>query len=752
MAQHKIKLSSLSRALLLLSAGVIAAPSMAVAAAADDDAALQAALNATYDDEAAGSSAGDEAMIKAAMASAPAAGAGASASDAGTGGGDDNVYDLGRTVVSASGFAQDLREAPASMSIVTGDEVRSIAARDIGDMVAGLPGIEISKSKTGNSNVMIRGFGSDYTAFLIDGKRQNSSSAFIKNGFDPNFGYTPPASMIERIEVIRGPASTLYGSDAVGGVVNIITKSHPENLSGSVGFETLMQEHPGFGNAAGLNGNVNIPLVNDRLSMQLRGRYYEKDHTSLKTPEDKYLSHSANDFDLYNYGARIVYSPVKGHDLSVDGEQYYMKAGAMSTSSKGIAVLNRYRKDQITLNYDGKYDFGDVNSYLQYYNHTRDDVGYDFFSRSLIFESKAVTPFAFSNGQALNLTSGFQFWRDEFRDDSNASATSPYKDDITGHTLDHNTFALYMEGEYFLSDDWIATLGARYNYSDIFGSHITPRGYLVYKATSNLTFKGGIAAGYKTPNVKQLVDGVYQQDNFGAHPMYGSPDLKPETSVNYELSVMYELPKIGSLTLTGFLTDFNDKLASYDYAIGESMPNGVICNPYDQSVSNSRCTLSANRGKTRSKGIEVLFSTARFYDLRLEGSYTWTNHEYRDGDSAGKAVNAIPAHAAMARLSWDKENYGLFLKGTGKFRTPYISTRSGASFDYYKNYVIFDMGGYYKFSPEARLNVTINNLLDFDAYDEFDVVKSSKGTNSYNTYYRDYIEGRSVYVNFTYDF
>ena len=141
------------------------------------------------------------------------------------------VYDLGQAVVTASGFTQDLREAPASMSIVSADTIKEAPARDIGDIVANLPGIEISKSKTGSSNIMIRGFSSDYTLYMIDGKRQNSSTGFVKNGFDPNFGFTPPTSMIERVEVIRGPASTLYGSDAVGGVVNVITKKHPDELT-----------------------------------------------------------------------------------------------------------------------------------------------------------------------------------------------------------------------------------------------------------------------------------------------------------------------------------------------------------------------------------------------------------------------------------------------------------------------------------------------------------------------------------------
>ena len=737
MKKQASSLKTLSHTLLLvLSASTISA-SYALAGpttTSDMDAATAAALNANYDDL---SAAGSSAVSSSAVSAAEDSASDDSSAD---------VYDLGRSVVSASGFSQDLREAPASMSIVTGEEIRAMPARDVGDMVATLPGIEVEKSKTGNSNVMIRGFSSDYTLFMVDGKRQNTSSAFVKNGFNPNFGYTPPSSMIDRIEIIRGPASTLYGSDAVGGVINVITKKHPEKLMGSISFETLIQEHDKFGNAAGTNGYVAFPVIQDLLSLQLRGRYYEKDHTELRDPNGDYLAHSANDFDMKNYGAKITLTPNKDHSISLDGEQSKMKAGTMSTSAAKIMVLNNYKKDQLTLNYDGKYDFGDVNSYLQYYSHSQDAVDYTFYDRSYIFETKAVTPFNFNNLGALNLTSGYQFWREEFRDDSQSA--------LVGQELDHDLSSLYLEGEYFITDSWIATLGARYSHSDIFGGHLTPRGYLVFKATDNLTFKGGVSAGYKLPNVKQLNDGVISissRNGAVTGMSYGNPDLDPETSINYELSVMYELPKVGSITLTGFRTDFDNKLGTDSYLNGDMMANGVRCDLTGAS-SSATCSLATNFGKTRSQGIELLFTSAKFYNTVLTGSYTYTSHKHRGGDSDGEYVNAIPKHSASLKLSWDKENFGFFVKGVGKFRTPYLQgNRNQAPLDFYKNYVLVDVGAHYNFTPQSRLNFTINNVLDFDAYDEYETVTSSSGTSYYN-YYRDYIEGRSFYLNYTLDF
>ena len=184
------------------------------------------------------------------------------------------VYDLGQAVVTASGFTQDLREAPASMSIISADSIKEAPARDIGDIVANLPGIEISKSKTGNSNIMIRGFSSDYTLYMIDGKRQNSSTAFVKNGFNPNFGFTPPTSMIERVEVIRGGGSALFGANAIGGVVNIITREPQRNTVSLSGTTSILE-----GGSLDLGASLNGAFVSDdyRAGVYLFGMVRERD-------------------------------------------------------------------------------------------------------------------------------------------------------------------------------------------------------------------------------------------------------------------------------------------------------------------------------------------------------------------------------------------------------------------------------------------------------------------------------------------
>lgn len=666
--------------------------------------------------------------------------------------GGDEIFDLGQSVVTAAGFAQDLREAPATMSVITAKEIEKAPARDIGDIVENLPGVEISKSKTGSSNVMIRGFSSDYTLYMVDGKRQNATSGYVMNGVDPNFGFTPPSSMIERIEVIRGPASTLYGSDAIGGAINVITKQHPDRLTGSISFDTQLQEHSEYGHAYGTNAMVAVPVIPQQLSVMLRGRYYSKNNTELLDPSGAYVAHSANDYRLENYGGRVTFSPNSNHHFSVDAEQYRMQAGSMSTSSQGMSTLQTFKKDQAILNYDGDLGWGNLNSYLQYYKHST-ETDYKFYNQAYIAESRLVTPFDLSTLNShlglLNLTTGVQFWHDRFRDDSGINSARPV--DISGHDLIHNLTSLYAEGEYFITEQWIATLGARYTYSDIFGSHTTPRAYLVFKANDEWSFKTGVAAGYKIPTAKELIQGVYQQNSQGANPRYGNPDLTPESSINYELGVMYEKPRVGSFSLTAFLTDFKNTLGYLNFDVGSTMPNGIVCDPLSSS-SSAYCSLRSNVGKTRAQGVEFLFQTAKFNHFSLSGSYTYTRQVYRDGEQAGEPVNAVPRHALTSKLAYDRDNYGFFLKGVGKYNTPYVSTgKTDPGFTEYKNYFLVDIGGYYNFTPHSRLNFAINNLFDLDAFSDFDVTQSSRGV-TYTPYYRDYIEGRNLYLNYTYEF
>src|SRR5690606_31557369 len=136
-------------------------------------------------------------------------------------------------------------DAPASISVIRQEDLQRNRYSNLAQALDGDEGVDIRQGtgKTGGLNISLRGMPSAYTLILIDGRRQNPGGDVTPNGFgDTNTSFMPPMSAIERIEVIRGPMSTLYGSDAIGGVVNIITKKVSNEWGATASIDHVFQE------------------------------------------------------------------------------------------------------------------------------------------------------------------------------------------------------------------------------------------------------------------------------------------------------------------------------------------------------------------------------------------------------------------------------------------------------------------------------------------------------------------------------
>ena len=202
---------------------------------------------------------------------------------------------LDTVVVTAAGFEQKLTDAPASISVITREELQTRPYLTLIDAVRDLEGVDVGETsdKTGQKTISIRGMGPDYTLVLIDGRRQNNHGDIYPNSFGGNqFNHIPPLDMIERIEVIRGPASTLYGADALGGVINIITRKVGDAWHGSATLGRSFQENEDFGTDASYDAAVSGPLVEGLLGVSLRGSRYERD---ASTPEYETITDPAGE-------------------------------------------------------------------------------------------------------------------------------------------------------------------------------------------------------------------------------------------------------------------------------------------------------------------------------------------------------------------------------------------------------------------------------------------------------------------------
>ncbi|WP_230281171.1 TonB-dependent receptor domain-containing protein [Croceicoccus sp. Ery15] len=237
-------------------------------------------------------------------------------------------------VVSAAGFEQKIVEAPASISVVTSEVLAERPYMTLIDAVRDLEGVDVGETsdKTGQRTISIRGMGPQYTLLLINGKRQNNHGDIYPNNFGGNaFNHIPPLDTVQRIEVIRGPASTLYGADALGGVINIITRPVSSRWSGSATVGRSFQEDSRFGDDITFDAAISGPIVGDTLGIALRGAIYER---MASNPEFVPVTDPAGvthvralgfggggrtvDNTNYNIGGTLSWMPSDNHTIEFD--------------------------------------------------------------------------------------------------------------------------------------------------------------------------------------------------------------------------------------------------------------------------------------------------------------------------------------------------------------------------------------------------------------------------------------------------
>jgi len=155
---------------------------------------------------------------------------------------------LKEVVVTATGFEQEVVDAPASITVISQEELKKRPFRDLTDALRDVEGVTITGTAS-EKDIFIRGLPGAYTLILVDGKRQSTRDARTNGNSGFEQSYIPPLEAIERIEVVRGPMSSLYGSDAMGGVINIITKKVARQWGGSLSVDTTLQQHGDSGDA-----------------------------------------------------------------------------------------------------------------------------------------------------------------------------------------------------------------------------------------------------------------------------------------------------------------------------------------------------------------------------------------------------------------------------------------------------------------------------------------------------------------------
>ncbi|MFT7722546.1 MAG: TonB-dependent receptor [Roseateles sp.] len=270
----------------------------------------------------------------------------------------DNV--LAPVVVSASRLVQKITEAPASISVISREELSTRPYLTLLDALRDTEGVDVgeTRDKAGAGTISIRGMGADYTLVLIDGRRQSNVGDIYPNNFGGSqFSHLPPLEAIERIEVVRGPMSTLYGSDAIGGVINVITRKVGTKWLGSLSASTTKQSKDEFGDDRTVDVYATGPLLPGLLGLSLRGSYYDREasnptYEALPLPDGTMWSRSlgfgGGGRTVANLtksgGVRLALTPVAGHEILLDydlSRQRYDNSEAQLGTRDGVDSLWR---------------------------------------------------------------------------------------------------------------------------------------------------------------------------------------------------------------------------------------------------------------------------------------------------------------------------------------------------------------------------------------------------------------------------
>ena len=526
---------------------------------------------------------------------------------------------LPAVTVTATMTEQDARTAPASVTVITAEELAEKNATDLLDAVRGAPGITLTGRQVGGRKTLaLRGLEGKHTLTLIDGRRISASDDVIGHS-DYQYGWLP-ISAIERIEVIRGPMSALYGSEALGGVINIISKKPADRWSGSIGVSGAT----GLSSDAASEGGSSIyaggPL-GERARLSVNAEYAHRNATP--DVDDRRYS-EIEGRKPRNLGLEAEFDLTAQQRLQAgisDGKEIRLYD---DVSSAGKAYANRYDLDRRQTHVGWTGDFGDTRAQLRAYR-----------SEMSVLNSRGngVAPTRpqdmtddVVDGHVTLRRGGHQIaFGGEWRSEELVNAgLAGGRDDVT-----HK--ALFVQDEFSLTASLMATLGLRADHHGLFGTELSPRAYLVWEASPQLVVKGGYGHAFKAPTLKQISPNYVGAE--GPHSFLGNGNIKPETSNSFEIGTDWQVSPSWSLRATAFHTEVK-QLITYRLL---------------QQVGIRRVYQYDNVDAARIQGLEAGFTWAITPQLSLSSDATLLHTRDK---ATGKRLNDRPTTSVASHLAW----------------------------------------------------------------------------------------------------
>jgi len=547
------------------------------------------------------------------------------------------VVSLDEIVVSATRMSSSLDMVPAFASVISSEQIISSTASDLGELLETSGFLQLRDYGIGSSSlVSMRGSSSEQVLVLVDGESLNDSRSGSAD-FD-----NIPLNIIDRVEIVRGGQSALYGADAMGGIINIVTKKPGGNFIRSWGragsFGSLGWGTEVGGKFANFSGLVSFSQDKSDGDFQFKDKW-----NRIKIRQNA-------QFSKQNIFANLDWRPLKSAYLKLSGEHYYADKG--DPGPIGQYSPQAFKEDEnssLKLNYEhqlrtgvlGKLTLYGRDSTLHYVNpgiyktddiHGTNTIGGEFQTHILIKESSPLTLGLSLKKEDISSTA----LSERHRNSISGYGQQEFRIDIDDNALKLNKIVLFPALRW---DD----------YTD-FDAGISPKlGFLArFFRDGNLTVKGSVGKSYRAPTMNDL---YWPEDAFAK----GNPLLKPERSVDFESGMSFELSQIKMFpircSIVYFQNHFQDRILWSPGIGGKWTPENLS----DANISGVEAEAS----------LRISRISEAVLDLRAD--YTFLKAE----DSLGRQLLYQPRHSGNYRIRISAENIWMQFEGLYKGRRYY---------------------------------------------------------------------------------
>lgn len=607
-------------------------------------------------------------------------------------------YKLSDVVITATKTPANTLELANSISIIDSAQISNSNANSVFDVLKNETGISFTR-QGGNgtlSNLYIRGANSSHTLVLIDGVEVNLTN-------DPSGVYdfsALPIDNIERIEVLRGPQSTLYGSDALAGVINIISKKG----SGSPQFSLLTEagSYNSYKALFGLNGSIQ--------KLNYSASFSRSQSDGYSVASEKYGNTESDGYFFNNFSALVGYSISETAEINFytrylksesDNDQFGGEFGDDPTyvtnqeefSIRGEGKLKLF--DEVWNQKLGLTFFRNVRN--NSYDTSAASINYPFYVNDYSWahydgrKYKIDWQNDFQLSKSNLLTAGLEFEIEESASEYYAFnyVPDPFSPDIESviPMNDAKTFGVYIQDQLKFENSLFVTLGARLDDHSKFGSQFTYKiapSYMHWETGTKI--KATIGTGFKAPSLYYLYD-----------PAYGNENLNPEESFGWDFGLeQYFFSQNLTLGVTYFYNKFTD-MFGFDYVTFKTI----------------------NIKEAITKGFEAYIEVKPSDELNIKVNYTYTDARDISPESSdfNKKLLRRPENKAGLFAS-----YSFIPKANLTAEVIWVGIREDINFSTYertelKEYVLLNLAAHYDVFDFLRLQVRVENLLDTD-YEE----------------------------------